>query len=209
MNHKTTDPTCPEKKKQANINAIRAKQNLTYAEARDMCSVFSQNQFELLNNYEDYPTLPETFAEVATENRESLKKQWERTNFPRQPVQPAVKLYKPDVKEKDKKKNTKRRHTDEESNAEKQARNSEQQSCRSEREDGVGLNNPHRVTEKEQLEKMISEAKRSTMETANRGFQEKVMKFYSLCIDQDMPEDVQDKFKTISKQCFDLAKTIL
>ena len=174
-----------------------------------MCSVFSQNPFELLNNLEDYPTISETFAEVTTENQESLRKQWERTNLPRQPIQPAVKLYKPAVKEKDKKKNTKRRHTEEECSTEKQARNSEHQTCKIDREDGVGLNNPHRVTDKEQLERMINEEKRKTLETAHRDFQEKVMKFYSMCIDHDMPDDVQEKFKSISKQCFDLAQTFL
>lgn len=209
-NHKSTDQECPERKKQENINTIRAKQNLTYAEARELYPVYSKNPFELLSNLQDYPSMPETFAATTERKTETLKQQWDRTNLPRQPIQPAVKMYKPDPKEKDKKKTSKRRlsveDTEQRSNDQQQQRNNKE---KTERRDGVGLDNPLRVTEKEKLESLIREVSQQTLEKANLGFNERIMKFYSMFIEQDLPMEIEEKFKAISKQCFDMTKTII
>lgn len=204
--HATTESTCPERKRQQNINELRAKRNLTYIEAREQIPMLSQNPFELLSNLQEFPSL----AETVEANVGNLKKQWDQTNIPREAIQPAVKLWKPKDtnKEKNKKRGTKRPKANGDSEAEDSAKEECARKTREPANNGVCLNNPHKTTEKD-IEQIIKEVTEKTTHNVNLRFQEQVMKFYSLCIEQDLPTGVKEKIKDISRQCFDLSKTIV
>lgn len=214
--HSATDPNCPERKRQANINAIRAKRNLTYVEAREQCPILCSNGYEMLSNIQDHPTLTETYSSTTKSNdrpNESLRQQWERTNLPRQSITPAVKWWNTEEKNKeDKRRKPKRqRKSDPETglNMEVSAEDHENSEAGTSSVNGVGLNNTYRVQEIERVQGLIQDATRKALESANRGFQEQVMKFFSMVIEQGLPDDVQDKFECILKECFDLKKTIV
>lgn len=63
--HRTTDPNCPEWKKQRNIKTIMAKSNMTYLEAKELNPIFTQNRYELLEEMSEFPTPAESFADMA------------------------------------------------------------------------------------------------------------------------------------------------
>lgn len=207
--HNSTDPKCPERKRQANINAVRAKTNLTYTEAREQCPIACSNGYDMLSNFQDYPSLSETYS-TTIKSKESFKQQWDKTNLPREPITPAVKWWKPDAKAKDKQKGNKRnRSSDPDSGSDQEAQEKAKKKAEETSANGVGLNNPHRVLEIERVQGLIQQATEKAIESANRAFQEQVMKFFSMVIDKDLPNEVQETFKEISKECFDLKKTIV
>lgn len=202
--HTATEGVCPERKRQQNINELRAKRNLTYIEARDQVPMFSQNPFELLSNIQEFPNLSETVEA----NADNLRKQWQKSNIPRESIKPAVKLWKPkQANEKNKKKGIKRPKSNGDSEAEDSTKESGSQTGAASR-NGVGLNNPHKTTD-EDVAKMMKEVSEKTTEQVNLRFQEQVIRFYSMFMDQGLPADVEEKFKDISKQCFDLSRTII
>lgn len=189
-----------------NINTVRAKTNLTYTEARDQCPVTCSNGYEILSNMQDYPSL-ETYASAVKSN-ENFKQQWEKTNLPRERIAPAVKLWKPAENEKDKRRKGKRqREAGAEDGSDKETLDQKQK--KSELSTGVGLNNPHRVHDTERIQSLVQEATQKAVENANRVFQEQVMKFISMIVDQNLPNEVQETFKVISNECFDLRRTIV
>lgn len=65
-NHPTGDFNCPERKRQNNLKIILSKTNLTMMEAREAYPIYTENQYALLENIEEYPTLPETYANVSS-----------------------------------------------------------------------------------------------------------------------------------------------
>lgn len=200
--HTTAENNCPERKRQQHINELRAKRNLTYIEAREQVPMLSQNPFEILSNLQEFPSM----AQTVEANVGNLKKQWDQTNIPREPVKPAVKLWKPKESSKDRnKKGTKRPKSNGDSEAEDSVREESSRKSKQPSSNGVCLNNPHKTTD---VEKIIKEVTEKTTENVNLRFQEQVMKFYSLCIEQDLPAGVKEKIKDISRQCFDLSKTI-
>lgn len=209
--HTATSKDCPEKKMQENINAIRSRKNLTYAEAREQCPITIQNKYDLLSNLQEYPSPAESFASAAKTSGATLREVWNKTNTLRNPIKPAVKLPQPaKPEEKGKKKGHKRRLSQGESSGEakdinKQVRNEEQVPT----SNYVFVENPHKSTDKERVEQLVKEAKRKTLENANAGFQEKIMKFYSTFMEQDLPKEVEDKFKAFAKEHFDLDKTFI
>lgn len=62
--HQTGDYGCPERTRQNNLKIIMAKTNLTMVEAREVYPIYTENQYSVLENIEEYPQLPESFAEV-------------------------------------------------------------------------------------------------------------------------------------------------
>lgn len=62
--HQTGDYACPERTRQNNLKLIMAKTNLTMIEAREVYPVYTENQYSVLENIEEYPKLPESYAEV-------------------------------------------------------------------------------------------------------------------------------------------------
>lgn len=206
--HSSTDPKCPERQRQARINSVRAKSNLTYAEARELCPVSCSNGYDLLSNFQEYPSLNDAYSNAAKANA-SFKQQWEKTNIPRERITPAVKLWKPSDNEKDKRKKNKRKHEAEPVNSAEKEQEPGKKKGEESSGNGAGLNNPHRVLDMERVQGMIRDATVKATENANKVLQEQVMKFFSMVIDQGLPDEVREKFKEISKECFDLQKTIV
>lgn len=64
-NHRTSDEECAEKKRQRNIRTIMAKSTLTFMEAKEQFPILTENRYELLENAECFPPLPNTFAEMS------------------------------------------------------------------------------------------------------------------------------------------------
>lgn len=208
--HTATSKDCPEKKIQENINAIRARKNLTYAEAREQCPVICQNKYDLLSDLQDYPLPAESFASAVKAKGATLREVWNKTNTMRSPIKPAVRLPEPaKPEEKGKKKGHKRRLSREEPTADAKENNKQVKNATQEPSNYVFVENPHKTTEKERVENLVKEAKRKTLENANAGFQEKIMKFYSTFMEQDLPKEVEDKFKAFAKEHFDLDKTFI
>lgn len=66
--HKTTDEDCPERVRQKNIKTIMAKTTLTYMEAREQNPILTQNRYEMLQNLDEYPTLPSSYSAITAGN---------------------------------------------------------------------------------------------------------------------------------------------
>lgn len=64
--HRTTDQNCPERIRQKNIKSIMAKTTLTYMEAREQNPTFTQNRYEILENADEFPTIPESYAKMTS-----------------------------------------------------------------------------------------------------------------------------------------------
>lgn len=62
--HTTTDRDCPERKRQDNIQAIMAKTNLTFIEAKERFPILTENQYEALLEMTDDPTPAESYANM-------------------------------------------------------------------------------------------------------------------------------------------------
>lgn len=85
--HTTTDRECPERKRQDNIQAIMAKTNLTYVEARERFPILTENYYEALVEMTDDPTPAESFATM-TANQYTRRNQ-HRTNKEMKEKQPS------------------------------------------------------------------------------------------------------------------------
>lgn len=73
--HKSGDANCPERERQNNLKVIMAKTNLTTLEAQEQYPIYTQNQFSLLENIEDFPTLSKSYAKVSqlTSNQSQIR----------------------------------------------------------------------------------------------------------------------------------------
>lgn len=63
--HQTGDFGCPERTRQNNLKTILSKTNLTMMEAREIYPIYTENQYALLENIQEYPALPESYASVS------------------------------------------------------------------------------------------------------------------------------------------------
>lgn len=62
--HKSGDASCPERARQNNLKVIMAKTNLTTLEAQEQYPIYTQNQYSLLENIEEFPTLTKSYAKT-------------------------------------------------------------------------------------------------------------------------------------------------
>lgn len=72
--HATTDRECPERKRQDNIQAIMAKTNLTFVEAREQFPILTENYYEALLEMTDDPTPAESFAKMTANQYQFTRK---------------------------------------------------------------------------------------------------------------------------------------
>lgn len=200
--HTTTDPNCPEIKRQDKIKKLMAKRNLTYAEAKEQVPTENQNLYEALYDAEEFPTLSDSFADMAKGNfrwKDPLREQWLLANNERKKIQAAVYLGKPD------KQNKKRKTT---TNAEitTEKRNNIVRSDGSESASGAALNNSHRVDEKERWETVSKQV----IARVQNEQQNQLMTFYTDFIAQlDNDEETKEMFKTCTRRHFNFAKSVI
>lgn len=206
--HETTASICPERKRQENINSLRAKQNLTYIEAREQCPYLGQNIYEPLSNLQEFPLLADTFAETTKSVKETLREQWTKTNLPRKPITAAVKQTNTSSQTSQATRNIKRQRVENDT-AIMNGNIQKNKSAVNTGDNNKFTGNQYKTNEKERIETLITEAKRKTLETANIEFQEKIMTFYSQMMDQKLPTQIEQKFKSITKEIFDLDKSII
>lgn len=64
--HKTSDQNCPERIRQKNIKNIMAKTTLTYLEAKEQNPIYTQNRYDILENIDEFPTIPESYAKMTS-----------------------------------------------------------------------------------------------------------------------------------------------
>lgn len=62
--HRTSDMDCPERVRQRNIKTIMARTTLTYMEAKEQNPIFTQNRYDILENEEEFPVLPQSYTTV-------------------------------------------------------------------------------------------------------------------------------------------------
>lgn len=84
--HKTSDQNCPERIRQKNIKNIMAKTTLTYIEAKEQNPTFTQNRYEILENADEFPVIPESYAKMTggsykTTNAQQYKPQKPKRQF--------------------------------------------------------------------------------------------------------------------------------
>lgn len=169
--HKTEDPSCPERQRQASIKKIMAKKNLTYIEAKELTSATSlSNSYDILANITDFPTLTESYA------RTTAERNMNRNN--REPTEGRQ-----STSESDKRNRSgtnfgndqfKRKRLDTNHTNRAQTTRSNQNS-----NNGVALQNQFKTTEKEKIENAIAEAVKKASENANNSARAEIMSFYS------------------------------
>lgn len=197
--HRTTDPNCPERMRQASINAMMAKKCLTYVEARELVApVPVQNSYDLLANYEEFPVLKESYAKMTAgryTKRTGPNEGNATTAIDRKPAQ-----------------------TERESGMGKRMRLDRNIATRPVQStekpeksiNGTGLKNTAAVTEKEKLETAIAEAYKKAEENANRSAMTNAMSFYSALMQTpEITEIGREKIKEISKKFLNIDDVIL
>lgn len=68
LEHRTTVEDCPERVRQKNIKTIMAKTTLTFMEAKEQNPILTQNRYEVLENADEFPMLPNSFSTVTGGN---------------------------------------------------------------------------------------------------------------------------------------------
>lgn len=188
-----------------------ARKNLTFTEARMQFPVLTQNVYEPLSKVDEFPTVSETFAEMARDKftwKDPLKEQWIRTNQERKSIEAAVKIYK-DQKEKEQNQGRKRQRTNQtgyQAAATMEQRNIIIGNPNNSSSNGVALRNPFTVTEKERWENIMKEAQEAT----KRATQETMMSFYTDFMEM-LGNNIQakEKFKQCTTKHFNLANSVI
>lgn len=182
-----------------------AVQNLTYAEANEMCPVRTSNRFELLSTTKDYPEIEDSYAEqLGQKPAEPLFVQWRKTNETRQPVTAAVKTY-PETK-KPAGKGAKRSKQDSSTQGTRSRDSSTMREKPETQPNGVALNNTEKVTEKEKWESIIRDA---AAKAARQKIKEGIINSYVEFVDQgDISEKIKRKFQACFKKHVDLSDVI-
>lgn len=208
--HKTADEACKEKQRQLNIKKLMAKSAITYSEAKELYPIWTQNSYSVLENADEFPTLPNTYVEVSGKISNPLREQWQKTNEQRVKIQPAVKLYKDKPKETGKKPSTggKRSRT-EDAKLTDEVPSSIEDGPGS-HTNGVALNNTYKVTEKERWDRLTQDAKRNAEVAANRNMQSTVMSFYADFLQEiGASEEMKRKFKVCTQKHFNLTSSVV
>lgn len=202
--HTSNFDKCPDKLRQISIKRLMAKRTVTYAEAREQIPITS-NMFEPLTGLDEFPTLHESFATVAgNATTSSFRKQWSQANQERAKITPAVKLFK--NKEEKKKAGAKRQRTD---NKNKEENSLNDETANNSSENGVALNNPFKVSDKERWENITKEEKRKAEMAASLNVKTTMMSFYSDFLNQlEDSEEIARKFKNCTEKYFNLAHTV-
>lgn len=207
--HKTQDDACKEKLRQLNIKKLMAKSAITYSEAKELYPIWTQNTYAVLENAEEFPALPNTYVEMSTgKYTNPLREQWQKTNEQRTKIQPAVKVYKDKPKDSNKKppQGGKRPRT-EEANQDQPSTSRQGPGSQT---NGVALNNPYKVAEKEKWERITQEAKRNAEEAASRDMKTAIMSFYADFLTEiGTAEDVKRKFKSCTQKHFNLTNSVV
>lgn len=89
-NHRTSDEQCAERQRQRNIKMIMAKSTLTYMEAKEQFPIFTENRYNLLENAEEFPTLPTTFAKMTAGHYKTKSTQQYRPQKPKRPNEDVI-----------------------------------------------------------------------------------------------------------------------
>lgn len=208
--HSTGSNTCNEHKRQQQIKAVMSRRNLSFAEAREMFPIVSPNTYELLSNLHEHPTLAET---VGSNN--NLAEQWKETNRERVPIKPAVKTYAGEKKKQEKPYNKRKRQNADMDNQEPStSTNIVAAVAGKKKEDGlpngVGLENPFKVDEKERWNRIIEEANRKADLSTKDKYQAAAMSFYSELIEEDnMSDNMREKLKQAARKYFELNQAIV
>lgn len=207
--HKTQDESCKEKMRQLNIKKLMAKSAITFTEAKELYPIWTQNSYELLENADEFPSLPSTYVEMSGRITNPLREQWQRTNEQRVKIQPAVKMYKDKPKDTNKKPTGGKRPRTEEAKQTETAASSNEPEPGSQT-NGVALNNVHKVTEKEKWERLTQDAKRNAETAAKRNMQSTVMSFYADFLQEiGTSEEMKRKFKVCTQKHFNLASSVV
>lgn len=193
--HPTTDPNCPERMRQASINAMMAKKCITYVEARELVApVPVHNSYDLLANYAEFPVIRESYAKM------TAGRQTKRTNTP---PEENMMTEKPTASngatggEQTENGMGKRMRYDRKPNVTRPPRTTEKPEKTI---NGTGLNNTEAVTEKEKWETAIAEACKKTEENANRNAMSNALSFYTALMQiPEITEFGREKIKDISK----------
>lgn len=201
--HSTTDKNCPEREKQERIKGLMAKRNLTYIEAREMLKPrLDSNMYDLLADAAEYPTPAETFAKM-TAGKYTKKTTQNTGALPKRRAEPQAPKPQGTVQQAEIA-NEKRVRIEKERNRILQEHRMEMSS-----EQGTALNNKYAVTDKERWEKIAEEAKQAANETAERNMRGALMNFYTDLVQKnDLPQDLHESIKQISKQHFKLDNAI-
>ncbi|XP_058834495.1 uncharacterized protein LOC131691840 [Topomyia yanbarensis] len=175
--HRTTDSECPERQRQASINTMMARQNLTYVEARELANPFPvNNSYDLLANIQDYPTVTESYAKMAA-GRYVKRTPTFQSGAPTEDQGKSVKYNTSWEKEKQtedeavyKRKRLDRPDNNSTVSSFKTAKlRPDQKSFKDKARNGTNNDNPFAVTEKERWEHAMAEATKKAEETANRN----------------------------------------
>lgn len=209
-NHRTTDPGCPAREREAGIKRMMAKQNLTYVEARELVpTVLSSNKYELLATTEDFPTIPESFAKMTAGNY--VQKQSASRN------RTARNVTQNQENQAHSQNAWKRKKTDNEAvpnisynlETSTQPSPSNQAKSKSESIRGTGLNNPHATTQAERMQEMLKKAQEEARTIAGRSAQENIMSFYSALLQiPEVTEEMKERIKDCSKKYLPLDQII-
>lgn len=200
--HTTTDPDCPETKRQQKIKKLMSKKNLTYAEAKEQIPIENNNMYEALYDAEEFPTPAETFADKTKSSfpwKDPLREQWMLTNNERKQNQAAVYMGKPPTDNKKRKQSTNSERITEKRNNIFSCEGAKTTS-------GVALNNNYRVDEKERWETISKQI----MNRAQNEQQNLLMTFYTDFIAQlNDDETTKEKFMACTKRHFNFAKSVI
>lgn len=184
--HRTTDPSCPARQREKSIKSMMARKNLTYVEAKEMLAPVPTNNFyDVLANFEDFPIVSESFAfKAGATTKSSQNYQKGRTSTTKPLGEIGAKRKRPD---------------DHILQTDNSANNSR----------GAALNNPHSTTEKERWEATYNKMAAEAEEKANRTVQGDLMSFYSALFQIPEVNDlVKEKIKECSKKFFKFDRVI-
>lgn len=217
--HDTLNPVCPEKQRQEKIKNVMAKKCVTYTEARDMFPVAMENMYEKLSDADEFPTLEQSFADVAGTNykwKNPLRDQWIKTNLERKAVQAAIKIAaEKEQLDRNKKSFNKRRRDAESGTSGAQTTTAERNKIVHQgatlRNDGTGLNNPFSVNEKERWETIMKDANskaEAAIKVADEKRQAELMSFYADFVGQVGSSEVAKRFKECTMKHFNLTRSV-
>lgn len=210
---------CPEKQRQEKIKNVMAKKCVTYTEARDMFPVAMENMYEKLSDADEFPTLEQSFADVAGTNykwKNPLRDQWIKTNLERKAVQAAIKIAaEKEQLDRNKKSFNKRRRDAESGTSGAQTTTAERNKIVHQgatlRNDGTGLNNPFSVNEKERWETIMKDANskaEAAIKVADEKRQAELMSFYADFVGQVGSSEVAKRFKECTMKHFNLTRSV-
>lgn len=201
-NHRSTDPECPAREREAGIKRMMAKQNLTYVEARELLPpILSSNQYELLTNADEYPTVPESFAKMTAGNY-VLKQNTSKTRT-------AIRSNSVQNQEYHGHSHTivKRKKIDGnkaniiDAEASSSSSSMPNPTSKPSEVNGTGLYNPFAPSNAEKYQSMYKKAQEEAQEVAYRNVRGELMSFYTALLQiPEVSEELKERIKDCSKK---------